>query len=626
MTEARSTGLADIIRYESAIWAVADLSITASVKQSDSSAYMMPFFALTMLEGRMRNAVKKWRTFFRSIKYMRLVSVALMFVVVLCRTANGAVEDTIAQMKKVHRTSIEFPRSMTMRKFVDYCQAWADEEKLDSVKFALQYRKTDKGEPLPISVRTLQFKNISMFDLVENVCKGCYHMVSYKSGRVVLAPNLPEFMEYIEWTNIEGKKISAKWVGFTPSGSPLLLMRNTGKFLVLSPKKLTAKYRNYVNNPEARRYKLVYKKVGDTWMSPLEILVKEMEDTRRAHIKRADSMLRDRSLPRGSRYKVIFPYEDGSLCRVARLNNSGGVYDYDGEWFWQPVLTRATAADGDCFTSNVPMYWLGTYSYKNQNGDTRTVNVYRGCEYAQAITILRYRQGWYEDWEEEFDQFKPSSQQAPRPSDKISLCGTGSGFFVTSDGYFVTNYHVVKGAIRIAINTVQGRREAKLIQFDENVDLALVKVSGTYDYVEMSPSPHERLGKGVFTLGFPQPDLQGITPKVTRGIVSGDEGFRGDIKCYQIDASIQPGNSGGAVADENGYLVGVVVAFLARGNTAASPQNVNYAIKKSYLDAFLKSAPDCASKLRIPRAEVSRKFEDAVEVVRKASGIVESYE
>ena len=55
---AAGSRLPDIMRYESDIWAVADLLIAASVKQSDFPAYMMPFFALMMLEGRMRNAVR----------------------------------------------------------------------------------------------------------------------------------------------------------------------------------------------------------------------------------------------------------------------------------------------------------------------------------------------------------------------------------------------------------------------------------------------------------------------------------------------------------------------------------------------------------------------------------------
>ena len=92
-------------------------------------------------------------------------------------------------------------------------------------------------------------------------------------------------------------------------------------------------------------------------------------------------------------------------------------------------------------------------------------------------------------------------------------------------------------------------------------------------------------------MGFPMPGLQGFSPKVTKGIISGTSGFKGDVREYQIDATIQPGNSGGPLFDAVGNVVGVLVASLKNG------QAVNYAIKKSYVMAFLDSIAECSAGL-----------------------------
>ena len=97
---------------------------------------------------------------------------------------------------------------------------------------------------------------------------------------------------------------------------------------------------------------------------------------------------------------------------------------------------------------------------------------------------------------------------------------------------------------------------------------------------------------------------------------------------FQIGVPVQPGNSGGALVDERGNVVGVVSAKLsARAALASSgslPENVNYAVKNSYLLSFLESVPEVSAKLKEPNTK-ERKFEDVVKSAEQAAVLVLVY-
>lgn len=104
------------------------------------------------------------------------------------------------------------------------------------------------------------------------------------------------------------------------------------------------------------------------------------------------------------------------------------------------------------------------------------------------------------------------------------------------------------------------------------------------------------LGRDVFTLGFPNVDLQGFSPKLTKGVVSGLNGIQDDPSCFQISAAIQPGNSGGPLINNDGCVVGMINSKLNDLATAkltgSLPQNVNYAVKSAYILPLLDAIPE----------------------------------
>jgi S1-C subfamily serine protease len=136
---------------------------------------------------------------------------------------------------------------------------------------------------------------------------------------------------------------------------------------------------------------------------------------------------------------------------------------------------------------------------------------------------------------------------------------SGSGFFITDDGYLISNYHVVKDATKIRLVTSAGTIDAKVVQVDAANDLALLKADGKFSPLPVAASRSAHLGGTVATIGFPDPSLQGFSPKLAKGEIASLSGAGDDPRYFQISVPVQPGNSGGALVDERGNVIGIVV-------------------------------------------------------------------
>ena len=220
-----------------------------------------------------------------------------------------------------------------------------------------------------------------------------------------------------------------------------------------------------------------------------------------------------------------------------------------------------------------------------------------------------------------------STPGQPAPSKpKHESKGSGSGAVVSSAGHVVTAAHVIKGATYLEVVTPAGTHPATVLSVDDANDVALLKVDQSFDaHIPVGRSSEVRLGQSVATIGFPNIGIQGHSPKVTQGMISGENGVQNDIRMWQISVPIQPGNSGGPLLDEHGRLVGVVVASLslrAIQITGSVPQNVNYAIKGAYLEPLLNfhKVPVVQAASAAPGS-----FQDMVATAQKASVLVLVY-
>ena len=162
---------------------------------------------------------------------------------------------------------------------------------------------------------------------------------------------------------------------------------------------------------------------------------------------------------------------------------------------------------------------------------------------------------------EDFFNF-PFNMPSPEPSER-EFSSLGSGFVISADGFIVTNNHVVENASEVSVSFQDGRvLEAKVIGTDPQTDLAVLKVEGdeSFPFAIMADSEQIEVGDVVFAIGNPL----GVGQTVTMGIVSAKgrndlnmirDGFENFI---QTDASINQGNSGGALVDAQGRLLSLI--------------------------------------------------------------------
>jgi serine protease Do len=162
-----------------------------------------------------------------------------------------------------------------------------------------------------------------------------------------------------------------------------------------------------------------------------------------------------------------------------------------------------------------------------------------------------------------FERFFKRFGAPNAPNGKEVITGQGSGFFITADGYAVTNNHVVQNAEDVTVTTDDGKTyNAKVIGTDPRTDLALIKIDGnSFPYVKLADTA-PRVGDWVLAVGNPF----GLGGTVTAGIVSArgrDIGAGPYDDFVQIDAPVNKGNSGGPTFDVDGNVIGVNTAIFS---------------------------------------------------------------
>jgi len=217
------------------------------------------------------------------------------------------------------------------------------------------------------------------------------------------------------------------------------------------------------------------------------------------------------------------------------------------------------------------------------------------------------------------------AQRTPNPADGApgalfdfsKYASFGSGFWISADGWLLTNHHVVNSAQTVDLRMRDGTIiQAKVVKTDTVNDLALLKAASMPPvWLPVSKGEAElKLGQTVFTIGYPNPEVQGLEPKFTDGRVSSVTGIGDSKNHYQTTVPVQHGNSGGPLVDLlTGWVVGVVNARLEDLRSGTGIANVSYAIKGNVVGTFLASVPEAKVAVeRKPSAPLKKGDEQAV--------------
>ncbi|WP_443749730.1 S1C family serine protease [Asticcacaulis solisilvae] len=194
---------------------------------------------------------------------------------------------------------------------------------------------------------------------------------------------------------------------------------------------------------------------------------------------------------------------------------------------------------------------------------------------------------------------------------------SGTGFVILDGSYIVTANHVVANSKTIsAACGSEAVRSAQVLARDPANDIALLKAETPLGYhLALAEEGSAHTGDKVFTIGFPVPDILGTEGKYSEGVISALSGIQGAANVMQITTQIQPGNSGGALIDTNGHVIGIVTSTAAvrafYENAGSLPQNVNWAVKSDYLRPLLirysATAPAPASREKLSAIELAER-------------------
>ena len=254
-----------------------------------------------------------------------------------------------------------------------------------------------------------------------------------------------------------------------------------------------------------------------------------------------------------------------SLVAVSAIVGAGAGY-----WASREAANQSSVPGANAPGAKAPVS-LASYSGQTSSQGIAPVDFTQAAERSvEAVVHVKtkyYRQQYVDPF---YHFFFGRPQQSQQPSAMAS----GSGVILSNDGYIVTNNHVIESANEIEVVLNDKRTfAAQLIGTDPNTDLALLKIEATdLPTIEIGNSDDLRVGEWVLAVGNPF----NLTSTVTAGIVSAKARsiniLNSDMKIesfIQTDAAVNPGNSGGALVNTRGQLVGI--------NTAIASQTGSYA-------------------------------------------------
>lgn len=172
---------------------------------------------------------------------------------------------------------------------------------------------------------------------------------------------------------------------------------------------------------------------------------------------------------------------------------------------------------------------------------------------------------------------------------------TGTGFFITTDGYLITSARVLEGnPSSIELVTKTGRIPAMVVKLDVADDLALLKTAGQFTPLPIVPSRSVKTGARVALAAFLKSAPEGSSPIAVKGRIE-ESPAGNDPRFFRVSVPLTAEGAGGAVTDERGNVVGVISGAAAA--QSGLPEGVQPAVRSSFLLGFLESVPEVAAQV-----------------------------
>lgn len=211
-------------------------------------------------------------------------------------------------------------------------------------------------------------------------------------------------------------------------------------------------------------------------------------------------------------------------------------------------------------------------------------------------------------------------EKSPRKVNPSTYGATG--FALTSNGFLVTNYHVIKDADSVYVQNSEGESlKAKVVYIDPSYDLAVLEITdpafkNTVEIPYTFKDKASDIGQDVFTIGYPREEAV-----YGSGYLSSKTGYGGDTIAYQVTIPVNPGNSGGPVLDDKGNVIGII------SGKQTEADGVAFAIKTDYLLKSIHAIPqDSLTKALninkkntlagLPRTKQIKKIQDHIYIVK----------
>lgn len=283
-----------------------------------------------------------------------------------------------------------------------------------------------------------------------------------------------------------------------------------------------------------------------------------------------------------------------------------------------PVMSKSLEVEGNKWE-----IWI--YEVYNE------VSVSAGYPQTDHYEFVAFKNDYLEEWGVGTMPSYLSQESKPKPGKTIKPTDDqlriGSGVLISEIGIIATNYHVVEDATKIEVVFPENgfTRTASIRLKDSKNDIAIL-VLNDFSYTNtfkqsipftVADANTIKIGEEVFTLGFPLGEIMGTTSRLSNGRINSLYGLQDDPRLFQISNPLQPGNSGGPLFNSKGELIGLVVSSLNAKyfyeNIGVIPQNVNFAIKSTYLQNLISMLPEGDDILKRNNVVKQGKMEDQIE-------------